>query len=237
MSTIVEATVPANQFALGRTFVREPEAEFRTISLVAHDSSHVMPFLWTDHSEIDRLVRVIERDNSVRSVDRLSEGTGTCLLQIDWGSRARILVSTLDDANASVLDASGYDGSWQFQLFLPDHDRAAAIHEIGDFTHVDLSINNVNCISESPTYGALGLTERQYETLVTAYNAGYYTVPRTITLSELAAEFDVTHQALSERLRRAHGTLITNELFHRTHQCESAVSPRCAAKTLSEVRQ
>lgn len=235
MSTIVEATVPANQFALGQTFVREPNAEFRTVSLVADGPGQVMPFLWADHNETDRLTRVIERDDSVRSVDQLSELGGACLLRIEWGSRTRTLVSTLNEANASILEASGYDGSWQLQLFLPDHDRTAAIHELGDAPSVDISIDHINCLSESPTYGSLGLTERQYETVVTAYNAGYYDVPRTVSLAELAEDFDVTHQALSERLRRAHGTLITNELYHRTHQCESAVSPRCAAKTTSEI--
>ncbi|WP_058991385.1 hypothetical protein [Haloarcula sp. CBA1127] len=60
MSTIVEATVPANQFALGQTFVREPSAEFRTVSLVADGPGRVMPFLWADHNETDRLTEVIE---------------------------------------------------------------------------------------------------------------------------------------------------------------------------------
>jgi len=237
MSAIVEATVPADQFALGRTFSREPDAEFRTVRLVAHRPKHVMPFLWADHAETDRLTATVKRDDSVRAVDRLSEVDGACLLRIEWGARTQALVSALEEVNASVLDASGYDGSWQLQLFFPDHGRDTAIHEIADSLGADLSINRINCLAESPMYGSLGLTERQYETVVSAYDAGYYDIPRTVSLTELAEDFDVTHQALSERLRRAHGTVITNELYHSVDQCASAVPPRCAAKTISDVHQ
>jgi len=235
MSTIVEATVPAAQFALGRTFTREPATEFRTVGLVAHGPTHVMPFLWADHAETARLASVIARDDSVRAVDRLLGVGDACLFRIDWGPRPRSLLSSLEGATPSILDASGYEGSWRLQLFFPDHDRAAAIHEMGDATDIDLSIDRINCLSESPMYGSLGVTERQYETVVAAYNAGYYDVPRAVSLTELAEDFDVTHQALSERLRRAHGTVITNELYHRMHRREYAVPPRCAAKTISDV--
>lgn len=236
MSAIVEATVPADQFALGRTFTLEPDAAFRTVGLVAHERGQVMPLLWSEHEETDRLIGVIKRDHSVRTVNRLSDVDGACLLQIDWGSPTRGLVSTLDEANASILNASGYHGSWQLQLFFPDHHRRAAIHEFGADTVGDLSIDRIHCLSESAADGSLGLTERQHETVVTAYNAGYYDVPRTVSLTELAEEFDVSHQALSERLRRAHGTMVTNELYHRVRQSESPVSPRCAARTVSDVR-
>jgi predicted DNA binding protein len=37
-------------------------------------------------------------------------------------------------------------------------------------------------------------------------------VPRETTLANLAAEIEVSHQALSERLRRGHGTLVERSL-------------------------
>jgi predicted DNA binding protein len=38
-------------------------------------------------------------------------------------------------------------------------------------------------------------------------------VPRSVTLQELAEEFDVSHQAISERLRRATNALVQDTLF------------------------
>ena len=126
---------------------------------------------------------------------------------------------------------------WQLQRFSPDHDRASAIHGSEDVSSVALSVDYVNCFSESPTCGTVGLSECRYETVVTGHNAGYYTVPRTVSLAELADDVGVTHQALSERLRRAHRTLSTDDRCHRSHHCEPAVAPRCTAKTISDVSQ
>ncbi|AEH38910.1 helix-turn-helix domain-containing protein [Halopiger xanaduensis] len=57
-----------------------------------------------------------------------------------------------------------------------------------------------------------GVTEPQREALRTAHSAGYFTVPRETTLSELAAEFDISDQALSARLRRGQANLLENTL-------------------------
>lgn len=53
-----------------------------------------------------------------------------------------------------------------------------------------------------------GLTDLQAETLLAALDRGYYSVPREANLEELAEPLGVSHQALSERLRRGVGSLI-----------------------------
>jgi predicted DNA binding protein len=57
-----------------------------------------------------------------------------------------------------------------------------------------------------------GLTPPQYEALTLACERGYFAVPREIDLEGLAEEIGVSHQALSERLRRGHQTLIKTVL-------------------------
>lgn len=53
-----------------------------------------------------------------------------------------------------------------------------------------------------------GLTDRQREALRTAYERGYFEIPRRATLADVAAELDVSTSAASERLRRAQTELI-----------------------------
>lgn len=48
-----------------------------------------------------------------------------------------------------------------------------------------------------------GLTDRQQEALRTAYEMGYFEIPRTASLDDVAAELDISASSLSERLRRA----------------------------------
>jgi predicted DNA binding protein len=61
--------------------------------------------------------------------------------------------------------------------------------------------------------GRYGLTDEQYEALVEAYQRGYFEVPLGITLAELAEELGVSHQALSERVRRGTGALVDDTLL------------------------
>lgn len=53
-----------------------------------------------------------------------------------------------------------------------------------------------------------GLTDRQREALRTAYEMGYFDIPREASLAAVAAELSLSPSALSERLRRAQTELI-----------------------------
>jgi hypothetical protein len=59
--------------------------------------------------------------------------------------------------------------------------------------------------SESP---GEGLTDHQQEALRTAYEMGYFEIPRRASLQEVAAELDISASSVSERLRRAQTQLI-----------------------------
>jgi predicted DNA binding protein len=58
-----------------------------------------------------------------------------------------------------------------------------------------------------------GLAEARRSALVAAFEAGYFTDPRETSLSDLAEQQDSSHQALSERLRRATGNLVESTLI------------------------
>lgn len=53
-----------------------------------------------------------------------------------------------------------------------------------------------------------GLTDRQQEALRTAYELGYFDIPRQASLEEVATELDISASSVSERLRRAQTQVI-----------------------------
>lgn len=53
-----------------------------------------------------------------------------------------------------------------------------------------------------------GLTNHQQEALRTAYELGYFDIPRQASLEDIATELDISASSLSERLRRAETQLI-----------------------------
>ncbi|MFB9809579.1 helix-turn-helix domain-containing protein [Haladaptatus pallidirubidus] len=80
-----------------------------------------------------------------------------------------------------------------------------------------------------------GLTESQRTALQLAAERGYYTVPREVTADDLSEEFGISHQALSERLRRAHGNLIQHVLGSRTEKTEPADAPPIESRSETTV--
>lgn len=56
------------------------------------------------------------------------------------------------------------------------------------------------------------LTEKQHEAIEGAVNAGYYGLSQDVSLAELAAEFDISTSALSQRLARAERNVLA-QLF------------------------
>ncbi|AFK21113.1 DNA-binding protein (plasmid) [Haloferax mediterranei ATCC 33500] len=72
----------------------------------------------------------------------------------------------------------------------------------GSFT-----LRRLTCDGEVEKPGE-GLTDCQHEALRTAYGMGYFDIPRTATLDEVATELGITASSLSERLRRAQTHLI-----------------------------
>lgn len=53
-----------------------------------------------------------------------------------------------------------------------------------------------------------GLTDRQHEALRTAYELGYFDIPRRASLEDVAADLGISASSVSERLRRAQTQLV-----------------------------
>jgi predicted DNA binding protein len=73
--------------------------------------------------------------------------------------------------------------------------------------HADFGLERLTRDGEPESPGD-GLTDRQYEALRTAYELGYFDIPRRASLDDVAEELDITASSVSERLRRAQTQLI-----------------------------
>jgi len=212
MSTMVEATLPVDQFALSETLAEYPSVEFDILRLVANGTDRAMPFLWASGEGLDDLPAVLEADPSTENVEVVAELEEEYLLRMDWRANIRVILYIILEENATIIDATGSSESWLFRILFPEHDAVSATHEFCTEYEVDLEFERIYQLSDSIRRGQYGLSEGQYETIVRAYRNGYYEVPRETGLKQLAEHTDVTHQSLSERLRRGHETLIANTL-------------------------
>jgi len=212
MSTIVEASVPTDQFALQETCRRLPDAVFEAVRVVTDGTGEVMPLVWGSGADQGALTDALAEDPSVDEVSVCTRIHEASLYRLSWTTRVPVVTGLLVASRGAILDARAQEATWTFRLLLPRRDAVAAIVESCDRYGVDARIERIYPMTESSRTGQSDLTEQQLQTVEIALERGYYDVPRQTTLTELAEELDVSHQALSERLRRGHRRLVETTL-------------------------
>lgn len=212
MTSMVEAVVPPAQFALEETFATVPDAEVSALRVVAHGRGAGMELLWASSRNRDALVEAMRRDPSTHAVEVVADLEDERLLRVGWRLAVQRTVAVVSQGAATVLDATGRADGWHFQVLFPDRDALSSAYERWRGYGLDASLERVGELSLAGNAGDPLLTDAQYETLEHAHDEGYYDVPRQVTQTDLARAFDVSHQALSERLRRAHGTIVESTL-------------------------
>ncbi|RZV08402.1 hypothetical protein BDK88_3378 [Natrinema hispanicum] len=209
MSTIAELAVPAAEVALGDTLEAVPDVDVAVERVVAADPGHVMPYVWfaTDSSTLAAVDDALAADPSVDDATRLVTRDDTALYRIEWIDDVAVTVALLTDAHATVLDVTVEKTRWQFRMLFDDRAALSRTYEFATEQGLSIEILRINRLEER-RHGRFGLTDAQYESLIAALEYGYYEIPREMDMDELSDELDISHQALSERLRRAHRTLV-----------------------------
>lgn len=211
MGTIAEFDLPVSEFALHATFDRLPDLEVEIERLVAHDEGQLMPFVWMAAGEFERVDEALAADPSVDSAERLSTVGDDRLYRMTWVEATEMVVHVLVEERGTILSAVGNRSGWAFRVLFPDRRALSRTYEFAEERGLSISVARIYDLDESRS-GRFGLTEEQYETLVEAVERGYFDVPRAITQPELAERLGISHQALSERLRRAQKTLTRNTI-------------------------
>lgn len=212
MATLVTGSVPAEQFALAETFTAHPELTFRIEKLVRSGENAVMPWLWTRNVPADELEETLREDRTVDSVELLTEHEDESLYEMKWIDNIQLILQMITNAEATVLNAVGEGNQWKLRVLYPEREKYSTTSEFCETHGVDFEVASIRDVDHSSA-SRYGLTREQRDTFIEAARRGYFKIPREITLEELADEMGVSHQALSERLRRGNEALVENTLL------------------------
>ena len=218
MSTVVDVTVPGHQFGLTETFDAVSDATFEPVRVASHGSEGAMRLLWASSSQLGKLDEALRTDETTEEVTRLSMDGEHALYRISWRARTKAAIEVFMRANGTILDARGGANQWDVRVLFADQASVSAAYDDWREHGIDPAIRQINSVADIVDYGGMGLSSCQHEALTEAFETGYYNVPRDVTLEDLATNFDVSHQALSERFRRGHRTLVETTL------CQSPAS-------------
>lgn len=170
-----------------------------------------MPFIWITTTDRTALEEAFAADESVAEFQLIADFETEYLYQLEWVDHIEHLIRILVTEKATVLAARGQEKTWHLRLLFADHDSVTRTHKYCQEHGIEFDIENIKEFNNQRS-ARFGLTETQQKALHLAADRGYYSVPRESTAEELAEALDVSHQALSERLRRGHGTLVDHLL-------------------------
>jgi predicted DNA binding protein len=212
MVTIVRGTVPASEFALSHAPGTVPDLEFEIERIVEGGDRTVMPLLWVWGADVERASEAFAADQTVESADLLASFDGEQLYRMEWVDHIDLVLRMLVTSEATILDAHGTGERWRLKVIYPTRDELSATHEFCRSHGLSFDVERIREPDGEPA-GRYGLTTAQFEALTTAAEMGWFAVPREVALDEIATEFDVSDQAMSERLRRGLGALVEDTLL------------------------
>ncbi|MFB6079883.1 MAG: helix-turn-helix domain-containing protein [Haloferacaceae archaeon] len=209
-------SVPAREFTLGSALSSLGGLRVR-LERVVPVGGEVIPYVWVYDEHIGDVEAALRDETDVGSFAVVDSVHGESLIRVEWMDSFDGILSTIVETQAAILDGVGEADGWRFQLRFPDNDALAAFYRrcVDDEVPVDVESVHGWETSGGPDTTS-DLTDLQHETLRVALERGYFDVPRKVTLTELAAEMDVSDTAVSQRLRRGIDTVLEEVLQENT---------------------
>lgn len=219
MATIIQAEIPPAEFALAETLSACSDATIECEQLVDHPDDRVMPLVWVRNPAPEAFEAALDEDDTVGTYTRIAGTETERLYEMDWHGNIQLILQMLTTEGAVILDVRGSTDGWHLRVLFPDRDNVRETIDFCSTHNLSIDIHSIRHLDDEDTnQGTIraGLTAAQHEALSLAYQQGYFAVPRAVDLESLSDEVGVSHQALSERLRRGHATLIGEILLEGT---------------------
>ncbi|MDV7349069.1 helix-turn-helix domain-containing protein [Halorubrum distributum] len=212
MSVIVELTVPSTAFELGRILRVEGPTQI-TLETMVPLGGKPTPFVRIRNDARETFERSVSDHPSVNEIQLVDTHDDETLYALDWEPSDASLLRRVLDLDAVLLGATGTTDSWGLELRFPTHEALSAFQDHYVEEDIGVTVERIYNPTKPDAGPWYGLTPPQRETLGAAVSAGYYSLPRQISTQELADSFDISDQAVTERLRRGISTLVRNTLL------------------------
>lgn len=211
MSVIAELSIPAHEFELGRILDIEGATTIELEEMVPLGETAV-PFFSVHEGTRAAFEERVRDHPSVESLQQVSTHDSEVFYSLSWRQERDIVFEGFLETHAHLLTATGHAKRWNFELRFPDHDALSVFKQYCENAQISLEVQRIYNPTKPGDAPWFGLTEVQRSTLLYAVEQGYYAIPREISTQELADEFGVSDQAVTERLRRATIALVENTL-------------------------
>lgn len=206
MSLLTEVRVPGPSYPLGKFLPKYPDVRIEIERLVP--SGEPTHLIWIEGANRERFIAAVQDDEEVLDLQVVDEHVERMLVRIEWESGDRPLFTLLEEVDCTIATFRSVTKGWLLEIMFAGEEDVASFYQLSHERGIGIELIRTYDESHPPENEMHGLTPVQAETLSIAYEAGYFEVPRAVTLSELAEELGISEHAVSERLRRGLSTLL-----------------------------
>jgi len=177
--------------------------------------NHSRLILWTRGQEpaLERFFRKLPDEPSITSFETLATLSERRLFRITLspaGERGLTYVDAIE-LGITFLEIKATGETMEYRAQIPNREVLSSYRDGCDEAELSFTLRRLYR-TDAEASAKYGLTPRQRDVLYCALERGYFEVPREISAAELAAEFEISSQALSALIRRGQKALVRSTI-------------------------
>jgi len=202
------------------TVTHDRSSKVKSVSEAGTDPTSGKFFYHIESSDFGQFEDGLRNDSTIGEFERVIETRDDkAIYSFEYTDEAKLLSPVISAANGVILDMENDGSAWILSIWMPDRTDLIHLWDYAQQHDVAIDLLRVNEYDSLGTTDA-GLTDSQREALLVALEAGYFEEPRNATLSEVAADLEISQPAASGLLRRGTKRLIISSLVDDSEQSE-----------------
>ena len=176
------------------------------------DDDRVRVLFWAEGGDLDAFESALGEDPTVAEPNRVATVDDRRLYQTELsgeGLESSVYPMLVEVGGVNHELTVTHEG-WDFKTSFPDRASLERFHDYCRNHDIGVELHRV--YEQQSTEGGdnFGLTDEQRSALRTAFEVGYFEIPRDVSLDELGSRLGISANAASNRLRRGTKTLLEN---------------------------
>ncbi len=211
IKAVIRAKHP--DIVLTQTVAHDRSSKVRSVSEAGTDPTSGKFFYHIESSDFSQFEDGLRNDSTIANFERVIETRDRkAIYSFEYTDQAKVLSPVISAANGVILDMENDGSAWILTVWISERTDLSHLWDYAQRNDIEIDLLRVN------DYGSLGntdagLTDSQREALLVAFERGYFEDPRNATLSDVAADLEISQPAASGLLRRGINRLIVSSLF------------------------
>ena len=210
MSVMAEFHAPVTASPLSKELAAHPGVSIEIDDIVPMGGS--THYIWVNGEGYDNLLDDLYANPNLGNVTVIDELPDRALVRFRWETHHSPVFDLVEEAGGRILGAEGTPEGWALVINFPRQEDLRSFYELTQDRELDVRLQQLYDEGSPFPADQFDISPKQRATLEVALEAGYFDVPRRVTLADLANELGISEQGVSERLRRGLSTFLTETL-------------------------